>query len=320
MNKIVTEVRASMFHMRAYNPEMIKSVFNRIDVSWPKDARADFMVSSIGELSLIRSTHSTRNSISRRLERHMVDEDNSYYFACLPLKGGMNIKHLGRDCTLKSGALTLLTSTEEYEIAMSDIMDAIWLRIPAKLLQSHAISVDEILGRPLDVQHGLGLVAKQMMYEVLTDGKQLSARGAKVFSQSLLSFLGEVIDSSLCDDMPAASRGRRKILARARDFIEEHIYDDEVNPQLIANGIGISSRYLSEIFAAEGTSPMRWVRRRRLEMCRMELEKQIGGQQLICEIAYSMGFSNVSSFNRAFKAHFGHSPRDLLAQNSEKFN
>ncbi|MDF1802126.1 MAG: helix-turn-helix transcriptional regulator [Thalassobius sp.] len=82
----------------------------------------------------------------------------------------------------------------------------------------------------------------------------------------------------------------------------------------MAQGVGISSRYLSEIFAAEGTSPMRWVRQRRLELCRMELERQTGGNQLICEVAYSMGFTNVSSFNRAFKAHFGQSPRDLIAQ------
>lgn len=316
MNAIVNEAGASVFHMGAYNHEMIKSIFNQVDVSWPKDARAKFVVSSMGELSLIRSTHSTRNSISRRLDRHIVEENKEYYYACLPLEGRLNIRHLGRDCTLERGALTLLTSNEEYEIEMSDILDAIWLRIPTRLLQSHAISVDEVLGRELDVRHGLGFVAKQMMYGVLNDRRQLSPRGAKVLSQSLLSFLGEVIDSSLYDDIPISSSGRRKILSRAREFIEEHIYDDEINPQLIAQGIGISSRYLSEIFAADGTSPMRWVRKRRLEMCRMELEKQSGGQKLICEVAYSMGFTNISSFNRAFKAHFGHSPRDLLAQKS----
>lgn len=220
----------------------------------------------------------------------------------------------GRSSTIQSGHVALLNTNDEYEIAMSDSLDALWLRVPLKLLQSHAISVDEVLGRPLDIRDGLGLVVKQMMYSVMVEDNHLRDRGARIFSQSLLSFLGEVINSNLIPDGLSSSRGRRKILERAQEYTEEHLLDDELTPLLIAQGIGISSRYLSEIFAAEGTSPMRWVRQRRLELCRMELERQTGGNQLICEVAYSMGFTNVSSFNRAFKAHFGQSPRDLIAQ------
>jgi AraC family transcriptional regulator, positive regulator of tynA and feaB len=316
MNLSVGEAGVTVVNMRSFDPEMISSIFTRVDLLWSKDARAKFIVSSLGDLSVIRSVHSAKNSKSRRLERHMSQGDNGYYFALMPLDGGMNIRHLGRNCSVQTGQMALVNTKTEYEIAMSDIMDAIWLRMPEKLLRSHAISVDEALWRPLDVQSGLGLVAKQMMYGAVGDGNRLSDRGARIFSQSLLSFVGEVINSNLNPEMLATSRGRRKILARAQEFIEEHVHDDDLTPQIIAQGIGISSRYLSEIFAAEGTSPMRWVRKRRLELCRMELERQNGGHQLICEIAYSMGFTNVSSFNRAFKAHFGHSPRDLLAQNA----
>lgn len=322
MNVSTGTAGVSVVNMRAYDPEIVRSIFTRVDLSWSKDARAKFVVTKLGNLSLIRSTHSAKNSTSRRLERHMTDKDEGYYFACLPLNGGMEIRHLGRESTperqtcVKLGHLTLVSTREEYEIAMSDNLDAIWLRIPAKLLRSHTISADDVLGRPLDIQSGLGLVAKKMMFGAVSGDTQLTERGARVFSQSLLSFLGEVINANLNSDSLVASRGRRMILKRAQDFIEDHIHDEDLNPMVIAQGIGISSRYLSEIFAAEGTSPMRWVRKRRLELCRMELERQNGGQQLICEIAYSMGFTNVSSFNRAFKAHFGHSPRDLFTQNA----
>ncbi len=248
----------------------------------------------------------------------MSDGDDGHYFACLPMVGGVEVRRFGQTYDVKTHQLTLLNTNEEYEIAMSDTLDALWLRIPAKLLRSHTISVDDVLGRPLDVQDGWGLVAKQMMYGAVAEMTDLTERGARIFSHSLLSFLGEDVNSNLGEERLSTTRGRRKILERAQEFIEEHIHDDELNPAGIAQGIGISARYLSEIFAAEGTSPMRWVRQRRLELCRMELERQTGGQQLICEIAYSVGFTNVSSFNRAFKAHFGHSPRDLLAQNNAR--
>lgn len=312
----------SVINMRAFDPDLVGSIFTRVDLSWSREARAKFVVSSMGDLSLIRSRHSAVNSKSRRLERHMRAGDESYYFACMPLEGGVEVRHLGREslmerkCELKTSHLTLIKSTEEYEIAMSDQLDAIWLRIPARQLRAHAISVDELLGRPLDVQGGLGYVAKQMMCCATSETQNLADRGARIFSQSLLSFLGEVIDTNLGTHSVASSIGRRKILKRAQDYIEEHIHDEDLSPAQIAQGIGISGRYLSEVFSAEGSSPMRWVRERRLELCRMELDRKKGGQQLICEIAYSMGFTNVSSFNRAFKAHFGLSPRDLIAQNA----
>lgn len=322
MNVSIRETEPSVINMRAFDPDIIGSIFTRVDLSWSKDARAKFVISSLGDLSVVRSIHSASNSISRRLERHMTDGDLGDYFACIPLNGAMEIRHLnrdhngGRNSNVKTNHLTILNTKEEYEIAMSDTMDAIWLRVPAKLLQAHAISVDDLLGRPLDIQGGLGLMAKQMLCGAVADDTRFTDRSARILSQSLLCFLGEVINSNLNLGGRASSQGRRKILKRAQDFIEEHILDDDLSPLQIAQGVGISSRYLSEIFAAEGASPMRWVRKRRLEMCRMELERKNGGQQLICEIAYSMGFTNVSSFNRAFKAHFGHSPRDLLAQNS----
>jgi AraC-like DNA-binding protein len=302
--------------MRAFDPDIVGSIFTRVDINWSKEARAQFVVSPLGELSLIRSMHEANASVSRRLERHMSDEDEGHYFACMPLEGGLEVRRCGRHEQVQTHHLALLNTNEEYEIAMSDTLDALWLRIPTKLLRAHTISVDDILGQPLDVQGGLGLVAKQMMYGAIAGQNDMSDRSARIFSHSLLSFLGEVVNTNLGQDRLSTTRGRRKILERAQEFIEEHIHDDELNPARIAEGIGISARYLSEIFAAEGTSPMRWVRQRRLELCRMELERQTGGQQLICEIAYSVGFTNVSSFNRAFKAHFGHSPRDLLAQKS----
>ena len=306
--------------MRSFDPDMISHLFTRVDMDWSCDARAEFVVSPLGEMSLVRSRHNADKSKSRRLERHIEDGEEETYFACLPLRGGMEITHLSsplrqrRCCQVGSQQLTLLNTREEYEISMSDELDAIWLRVPGKLLRSHVLSADAAVGCPVDVKDGLGSFAKSMMRSALGQGECLNARGAKVFSQSLLSFLSEVIDSRLSAEQSASTRGRRKILQRAQAYIEEHLDDDELSPQAIAQGVGISTRYLSEIFAAEGCSPMRWVRNRRLELCRMELEKRRGGHQLVSEVAYSMGFTNVSSFNRAFKAHFGHAPREFLSK------
>lgn len=280
------------------------------------------MVSQLGDLSLIRSTRSANGSRSRRLERHIADDDARHIFVCMPLAGDITVHEHGqtharaRTHRIGNDHLALLDSDHEYETAMSDELDAIWLRIPenlfsANVLPADVLPADDMFWKPLAANRGLGFIAKRMMQDATAEDAQLGGRGARMFGQSLVSFLGEVVNTQLQPEGAAMSRGRRKILERARDYIEEHIHEEDLTPAAIAKGIGISPRYLSEVFAAEGSTPMRWVRTRRLELCRMELERQGAGQQRICEIAYSMGFTNVSSFNRAFKAQFGCSPRAM---------
>lgn len=242
----------------------------------------------------------------------MSDNDSLYYFGCLPLQGGLNIWHRGRFCDLASGSLGFVATNEEYVIQMSDDLDALWLRIPAQMFRSHVISADELLNRPFDISRGVGLAALGLMQASVREDNEVTRRGANLIAHSLLGFIGELTNSNPDGATAPSTQHRKKILARARDFIEQHLNDDELSPRDIAHGIGVSIRYLSEVFAAEGTSVMRWVQRRRLELCRIELERQGNSSQLICEIAYSMGFINISSFNRAFKAHFGRSPRSLM--------
>jgi len=91
MNLSIGQTGTSVVNMRAFDPDIVGSIFARVDLSWSRDARAKFVVSSLGNLSLIRSTHTARNSKSRRLERHMSNAEEGYYFACMPLSGGGNL-------------------------------------------------------------------------------------------------------------------------------------------------------------------------------------------------------------------------------------
>lgn len=302
----------SVIRMRRYDPEVIATMFARVDMTWPKDAQAEFTVASLGELSIIRSSHQTRNSTSRRLERHLATARRQSHFACMPVRGAMRVRHLGRSCELKQDQICLLSSDAEYEIGMSDELEAVWLRIPSKSIEAHTVCLTEALGRPLDAQKGIGRAARVLMCEVAAEKERLNLSGSRILGQSLLSFIGELANSVAFEGQSLPNPGRRKLLARAKDFIEDHLYDEELSPQTIAQGVGVSARYLSEVFADEGLSPMRWVQRRRLEICRQALEKNDKRQALISEIAYSAGFNNVSSFNRLFKSHYGMSPRAYL--------
>jgi AraC-like DNA-binding protein len=305
--------RPSVVEMPTYAPETISRLFINLEVDSAERINSRFLVSPMGELSLIRSSHISRNCVSRRLQRHMTDGDSSYFFACAPLQGQLRIQHFGRSCLLKCGDLGFVTTDEEYVIEMSDTLDALWLRIPATLLLSHVAGMKDVVGRTIDVSRGIGVAATELMLVSSRTSDDLGDRAARLVGQSILGFIGELVNSTQPGDLSQSTAYRRKILGRAMDFVEQHLGDEALNPEAIAHGIGIGRRYLSQIFAAEGLSAMRWVLQRRLERCRMEIERCGLGSVPIHEIAYRFGFSNISSFNRAFKAHFGCSPRLLFS-------
>lgn len=302
----------AVLQMRTYEPDVINAIFTRLDVSCPKEINVRFVTSRLGELSLIRSIHDSGKCVSKRLQRHMGKADCNNYFVCVPLEGGLRIRHLGRLSDLRSGELGIVATNEEYEVEMSDYLDALWLRVPAPLLREQVYSVDQLLGSKIDISGGVGAAAMELMRVSIKEENELSLRGENLVARALIGFIGEMLNSRRQNELGRTSCHKLKILERAREYIEEHISDEDLSPLQVARGIGISARYLSEIFAAEGISVMRWVQRRRLERCRMEFELRAGGQQLIREIAYSTGFVNISSFNRAFKAQFGESPRSLI--------
>jgi AraC-like DNA-binding protein len=63
------------------------------------------------------------------------------------------------------------------------------------------------------------------------------------------------------------------------------------------------------VLAESGLGLKDWIRSRRLEACRQELATTASGT-IIAAVARRHGFSNMSSFSRAFRAEYGLSPSE----------
>jgi AraC-like DNA-binding protein len=73
----------------------------------------------------------------------------------------------------------------------------------------------------------------------------------------------------------------------------------------------VSPRYVGMLFEGEGTTLTAFVREERLKRARsMLLSPRFVGRR-IAEIAYEVGFNDLSYFNRSFRRHFGHAPSDV---------
>ncbi|SFV33476.1 helix-turn-helix domain-containing protein [Hyphomicrobium facile] len=97
---------------------------------------------------------------------------------------------------------------------------------------------------------------------------------------------------------------RTKLVA----FVEENIQSRSLTPRLAADHLNVSTRYIHKMFAATGQTFSTYVACERLKHIGRELASGSEQRQPISSLAYRWGFDSISTFNRAFRRHFGCSP------------
>ncbi len=113
--------------------------------------------------------------------------------------------------------------------------------------------------------------------------------------------------------------GSRLAVSRARlNVIKAEIDRQAANPSFSIGSLArrqkLTPRYIQQLFAREDGSFSDYLRQRRLELARRDLEDPGVSERTIAEIAFDAGFGDLSSFNRAFRQSFGMTPREVRAK------
>lgn len=124
----------------------------------------------------------------------------------------------------------------------------------------------------------------------------------------LVGQLCELVAIAFSDPSAVSDAHASPLLDAARARIEERFREPDLSPADVAACLGISVRSLDRAFEAAETHFALHLRRRRLVECR----RLLAATDLpVTEIAYSSGFRDLSTFHRAFRTHFGMTPRDM---------
>lgn len=100
-------------------------------------------------------------------------------------------------------------------------------------------------------------------------------------------------------------------LRRVHAAIEEHLADPELSIKNISAQEGLSARYVQRLFERQNITFSSYLRKRRLERCRLDLVDNNRCNESISEIGFKWGFRDLATFSRAFSMEYGMSPRDL---------
>jgi AraC family transcriptional regulator, positive regulator of tynA and feaB len=272
-----------------------------------------------GDLTFVRAV--TRGGSHRvmRTEKLIQQSTENIFFIGFLLAGDATLTQAGHRAELHVGDIAILDSTRTYEIDVPRSFDALWVKVPRHRLEGRLHSHSDIMAQRIDGSVGIGHVASNLLRAALAEAHCIKANEANRISNHLLDLLGLSLAGgvkSLPNDH--ATPYRASTLRRMQEFIEQRLDDEDMSPELVAKTHNVSVRYIGKLFEREGISVARWIRMRRLERCRMDLEDPESASRSISDIAYAHGFGNISSFNRAFRARFGFAPRSLRNEAEER--
>jgi AraC-like DNA-binding protein len=97
-------------------------------------------------------------------------------------------------------------------------------------------------------------------------------------------------------------------LAAALAYIAESFIEPGLTVEAVARRQGVSRRYLQRLLEESGMSFTVRVKELRLQKAFALLTNVQHGKRRISDIAMEVGFSDVSHFNRLFRARFGDTP------------
>ena len=100
------------------------------------------------------------------------------------------------------------------------------------------------------------------------------------------------------------------MLGQIRAAIESRLCNPRLDPQIVADAVGISVRYVNALLAEQDTSLTRFILARRLTRCRRAFDDPNQDHRTVGEIAYGWGFSDMTHFSRRFKEAYGVSPSE----------
>ncbi len=121
------------------------------------------------------------------------------------------------------------------------------------------------------------------------------------------------IEQLLMLDTPDLTSMDQNFLQKAIEYIMENISDPNINVELLGEKMALSRRQLQrKIMGITGNSPNKFIRSIRLNRAAELILNQTGN---VTEIAYEVGFNNLSWFAKSFKEQFGVLPSEYPPEN-----
>lgn len=242
--------------------------------------------------------------------RNLIENDSGDVLMVLGVSGTVGMEQDNDQFDLKRGHLGIL-DVSRPSMAINDGI-CLGLRLDRYHLKSYCPHVEDLFGKPLpQVSSQTRLLLRYL--EILTDLEpELDAKTIPLVQQHVVDLVGLVLGATGDMAEQAKRGGLRAARAKAiRHAIAQKLGDHALTLSSLARELGISERYVQLIFEDMQTSFTDYVLEQRLLLANRMLLNPVLIPRRISDIAYDVGFGDLSHFNRSFRRRFDATPSDV---------
>jgi AraC-like DNA-binding protein len=218
----------------------------------------------------------------------------------------------GRTCFTERDDIVLYDPGQALELRTTESTQAIVVRMPIARAEYHVPGLQKLVGIPVRGNGGGGAILASFLRSVWAE---LHANGAAEWTQGIGdAFWGLLpLAYALDNGLSTQSVGRDKRWREVRSIVDRGLSENQFGAHAIAAEMGVTVRYVQMMFARMATTPTAYIQRRRVERAAAIL-RQRGHETPITEVAFDVGFSDASSFSRAFRRFYQLAPRVYRAR------
>ncbi|NYT67008.1 helix-turn-helix domain-containing protein [Pusillimonas noertemannii] len=233
-------------------------------------------------------------------------------FVSVQKQGETHLKQADRECVTQPGDIFIFDPSSPFRLE-SSTTHVYSMYVPRRALLEHVPHVSKLTATRIDGKAGAAALLRVMLDELFSLAPSLKPQALPPLSSIFPQLVSTVLLSQEQFDGVGPSRMNAFHKSKILSFIQANLHDPSLNATSIAQGVGLSTRYVYQLFEDESMSLMKWVWAQRLEQCRRQIMSPVLRNKSISEIAYDWGFSDTAHFSRVFKAAYKQTPRECRA-------
>jgi AraC family transcriptional activator of tynA and feaB len=293
----------------AFGSETLSDMIVDPDDREPFNARLSRV--EVGDVGVVWMETSAARATRRSSElgRWAATSDDAFLLT-VQETGQSWLEHGARWGTLQPGDMILRSSNRPWATRSYTNMSTVTLKLPARRVLARLNDPERFAGRIFEGSLAPVCMASSI---ILSIKRSLADRPEASWSEALADVVLDTLSVACAEgihgsrEQPVLDSANRVLWAQVCQFVEDTLCDPELAVTSIATEMGMSIRSLQRLFVTAGVTPSRYILDRRLNRAATILRG--AGRHSVTEIAYSLGFNELSYFSRAFATRFGVSPR-----------
>jgi AraC-like DNA-binding protein len=247
--------------------------------------------------------------------RDLLDDGCDDLVLISATRGTVRVTQATKEIDLPAGQMCL---TEMNIVGTADLTSSggfTTARFPRRLLLQVAPSAETRLARPLGHDQALSSMIERYFRLCNDVAEELDVPAQQAAAQHLADLVGLLIGTG----------GEQKDLIGQHGFsaarlnlmkadVLNNLDKTDLKIESVARANALSARQAQRLFASSGTTFSEFVLEQRLLLARRLLLHEQGRDRKVSDVAYAVGFNDLSYFHRSFRKRFGVTPFDMRTE------